>query len=179
MADPMNTPTPMTNADINPPPADTGFQPAAPLKDAHTELEPDAADTADGNKTGGTTASSAGQAVKGGASKVGQQATEKLRMFADDGKARAGTALDQLSQMLTDAADQVDGKLGDQYGQYARNAAGQVQTFADSVRNKDVDEALEDVRSFVRQSPGVAIGTAAALGFVMARLVQSGLDNKA
>ena len=78
--------------------------------------------------------------------------------------------------MLTDAAGQVDEKLGQQYGQYARSAADQVQGFAETVKGKDVEDLLEDARRFVRASPAAAIGVAAALGFAVARLVQAGVE---
>lgn len=168
---PDNDLKPMTDQDIETPPATTDFQPAEPLKDAGVEFQ-----SAEAGDTAG--AAGARQAIRDNAGKIGQQATDRIRTLADDGKARAGTALDQLSQMLTDAAGQVDEKLGAQYGQYARSAAGQVQGFADTVKNKDVDALLEDARSFVRASPAVAIGAAAALGFVVARLLQSGLDTQ-
>lgn len=187
MADP-NTPTPMNDADISAPPATTRFEPAAPLKDAHTSFEPATGTGAGadaGTSFGGTggqdsngRTAAAKQAIKDGAGKVSQQATEKVRTFADDGKARAGSALDQLSRMLTDAASQVDEKIGGQFGQYARSAADQVSGLAETIRNKDVDELLEDARGIVRQSPAAVIGVAAALGFVAARLVHSGIDNQ-
>ena len=50
--------------------------------------------------------------VKDSATKYGAQAADKAREFADTGKQRATGALDQLSQMLHDAAGQVDEKLG-------------------------------------------------------------------
>lgn len=81
--------------------------------------------------------------------------------------------------MIQDAAGQVDDKLGAQYGDYARSAAGVVSNFSGQIRDKNVDELLDDARAFVRKSPGVAIGVAAALGFALARVVQSGLDDKA
>ena len=158
---------PMTDADDSPP-ADTEFTPAAPLKDAGVEFEP-------ADDTGGG-AHGVRQQLTDAGGKLGQQASEKVRSFAEMGKERAGGALDQLAQMLTDAAGQVDGKLGAQYGQYARTAAEQVQGFAGSVRDKNLDELLDDAREVVRKSPAVAIGAAAAIGFVVARLVQSGLD---
>ena len=167
---------PMTDADDTPP-IDTEFTPAVPLKDAGVAFEP-AGDT-DGNTQPGTSGG-VRQQLTDASGKIGQQATETVRSFAEMGKERAGGALDQLAQMLTDAAGQVDGKLGAQYGQYARTAAEQVQGFAGSVRDKNLDELLDDAREVVRKSPAVAIGAAAAIGFVVARLVQSGLDaNKA
>ena len=153
----------MTDADIAAP-TGTEFTPAVPLKDAGVEF------TADGG-TGGSR-----QQLKDASSKLTAQAGDKARSFAEMGKERAGGALDQLAQMLTDAAGQVDGKLGAQYGQYARSAAEQVQGLSASVRDKDIDALLEDARGLVRKSPAVAIGAAATIGFVVARLIQSGLD---
>lgn len=132
------------------------------------ETTPDAED-------GGRTAQ-AKQTFADGAGKIREQAYDKARAFAEDGKAKATGALDQLAQMLTEAATSVDDKLGDQYGQYARSAAGTVSGFADQVKGKDVDALIEDARGYVRQSPAVAIGLAAAFGFVAARLIQSGVD---
>ena len=61
-------------------------------------------------------AGDAKQAIKDGANKYTAQATDKVRTFAEDGKARASGALEQVAQLLTDAAGQVDEKLGSQYG---------------------------------------------------------------
>jgi len=125
-------------------------------------------------------ADQAKQTVKDYSSKYGAQATDRIRSFADTGKERAVGGLDQLSQLITDAAAQVDEKLGAQYGDYARTAAGAVNTFSEQLKAKDADELLDEAREFVRKSPGVAVGVAAALGFAVARLVQSGIDgNKA
>jgi ElaB/YqjD/DUF883 family membrane-anchored ribosome-binding protein len=160
---------PMNDADITPP-AGTEFTPAMPLKDAGVEF--DAASGTD--STGGPR-----QALKQASGKLTAQAGDKARSFAEMGKERAGGALEQLAAMLEDAAGQVDGKLGAQYGQYARSAAEQVQGFSSAVKEKDVDQLLDDARALVRKSPAVAIGAAATLGFVLARLIQAGLDENA
>lgn len=170
---------PLNDSDIVSSPATTDFQAAAPLKDQGDDISPekgqnDAAAT-DGAGANGR-AADARQTIRDGAGKVGQQATERLRGLADDGKARAGGALDQIAKMLTDAAGQVDDKLGAQYGQYARSAADQVSGLSGTLRDKDVEELLEDARKLVKASPAAALGIAAALGFVVARLVQSGID---
>ncbi|MEP9401572.1 hypothetical protein [Sphingomonas sp. VNH70] len=141
----------------------TGFTPASSSFD-------DAADTTAANVGG------AKQTLKDEAGKLSAKATEKARGLADEGKARATGALDEFSKLMEDAAGTVDEKLGEQYGQYARSAAQAISGFSDSLRDKDVDELLDDARAFVRKSPAVAIGTAAALGFVLARIVKAGVD---
>ena len=154
-----------TDADLEAPPIDAEFRPAEPLKDEGVDFTPDE-----------QPAVGAAQTIKDGGNKLVGQATDRARSFADQGKAAAGDKLDEVAQMLSDAAQTVEDKLGGQYAQYARNAADQVAGFSSTVRNKDVDELVDDVRDFVRASPAVAIGIAAAVGFAIARVVQSGLE---
>ena len=165
--------TPMTDGDIAPPPAGTGFAPAAPLKDAgDVSFEPEG-----GGDTLPATAGARDQ-LRQGAQKLTSQAGDTARGFVDQGKDRATDALGQLAQILEEAAGQVDEKLGAQYGGYARQAAGNVQGFADQLRSRSAEDLLEDARTLVRKSPGAAIGIAAALGFAVARLASAGLDQR-
>lgn len=120
--------------------------------------------------------SGARQAFKDEAGKLTGQGIEKAKGYAADGKDRASGALDEFAKLMTDAAGNVDEKLGEHYGDYARSAANSLSGFADTLRNKDVDELLAEAKELVKKSPAVAIGTAAAVGFVLARLVKTGLD---
>ncbi|MBA3880567.1 MAG: hypothetical protein C0500_12725 [Sphingobium sp.] len=119
----------------------------------------------------------AGASFKDGAANFAKQAAEKARDLAADGKARAGDALDEVSRLMGNAADTVDEKLGANYGQYARSAADSIASFSEGLKAKEIDDLVADVQGFVRKSPAVAIGIAAALGFVVARLVKAGLDS--
>ena len=161
-----NDAKPMSDNDVS---SSDDFTPADPLKGATVDN--------DGNE-GGTLVEKTDvkQAFKETVGGYGTQAADKARLFAEDGKAKAGGALDQLATLLNDAAAQVDEKLGAQYGGYARTAADSVTSFSDQVKAKDIDELIEDATALVRKSPGIAIGAAAALGFVVARLIQSGID---
>jgi ElaB/YqjD/DUF883 family membrane-anchored ribosome-binding protein len=114
--------------------------------------------------------------VAAAAKTLGTQATDQIRGLADTGKARASGALGEFARMLDDAAGQVDERLGEQFGGYARQAAGSVRSVADGLDGKELDDIVEDVRAFVQKSPALAIGTAAALGFVVARVLRSGID---
>lgn len=116
------------------------------------------------------------QTLKDEAGKLTQTGLDKAKSYAVDGKDRASGALDEFAKLMTDAAGSVDEKLGAQYGDYARSAADSLAGISETLRNKDVDELLADARELVKKSPAVAIGTAAAVGFVLARLVKTGLD---
>lgn len=104
------------------------------------------------------------------------QAAEKARAYAEQGKEKATGALDNLARMVSEAADSVDQQVGPQYGAYARQAADMVSNFSSTLQSKDVDALVADASDLVRKSPAVAIGAAAALGFVLVRLVKSGVE---
>lgn len=135
------------------------------------EFEP----ATDAGETAPKPAATASQLLKDSAAKIGKQAIDQAKGYAEDGKARAGGALDEIVKMINDAAGTVDEKLGEQYGQYARTAADKVAGFSEGLKAKELDDLIEDARGFVQKSPAIAIGTAAALGFVLVRLIQSGL----
>ncbi|MFK3891020.1 hypothetical protein [Sphingomonas sp. NPDC079357] len=163
-----------TPADAAPPPADASFTPAEPLKNAGVDFTPE-----DSSATGsGSTLTDAKQSARDYVSKGREQAADKARGFAEDGKAKATDALTQLSHLLTDAAGQVDEKLGANYGQYARSAADRVQGFSSAIDQKSVDDLIADARELVRKSPELAVGIAAGLGFVVARLVGAAVDQR-
>jgi ElaB/YqjD/DUF883 family membrane-anchored ribosome-binding protein len=116
--------------------------------------------------------------LRDGASSIREQATTKVRQFADDGKSRATEALEEFSRVVDDAATSIDERLGAEYGQYARRAADAVSDFAETLRNKEVDELYEGAANIVRKSPAVAIGVAAAVGFGLVRLIKSGFPDE-
>ena len=120
--------------------------------------------------------------VSDAAAKVGDataglraQAADKARDYATQGKDRAVGALENVTRLVDEAAGTIDEKVGEQYGAYARQASEYVAGFADTLRSKDVDELFDDAREAVRKSPAIAIGAAAAIGFVIARLIKAGV----
>lgn len=155
------------NEPIDPPATTDGPSPEAVID---TATDTTATDTrADNAEPSGGTAQQS-------AASFARQAFEKARDLTADGKERAGSALDEVARMMGSAADTVDEKLGADFGKYARQAAGGISGFSDRLKAKEIDDLFADVQGFVRKSPVMAIGVAAAMGFVVARLVKAGLD---
>lgn len=98
------------------------------------------------------------------------EAKEKAFMFANDGKAKTSQAMTSVSKMIDDNAAKIDEKVGVKYGDYARGAAKSINDAAVRLDEKTLDELGEDAKAFVRQSPGLAVGMAAAAGFFLGRL---------
>ncbi len=105
--------------------------------------------------------------------KAGARATE----YAGIGKDKTSDALDGLSKLIRDAAGSVDERLGESYGQYARKAADLISSAASSLREKELAAVADDTRALIRKSPVAAVGVAAAIGFMLARLMKSGGSN--
>ena len=104
------------------------------------------------------------------------KAAESARSAAERSKERASEAVSGIGKLLRDSAETIDTNVGKNYGDYARSAADAVDGFAEKMSAKEVDDIVGDARDFVRKSPAVAIGAAAAIGFVLVRLLRSGRD---
>ena len=98
------------------------------------------------------------------------QAKDKASSIAVEGKAKASEALGSLARLVEDNATLVDEKVGAKYGDYARSAAKGLNDVATKLDQKELAELGEDVKQFIRTSPGLAVGIAAAGGFLLARL---------
>lgn len=115
--------------------------------------------------------------LRSGREKLSGQAGERARGIVTQGLERTAEALANVSRMVGDTAGGIEERLGADYGDYARRAASSIENAANSIAAKDPDELIDDTREFVRNSPGVALAGAAVVGFVLARLVKSGLGS--
>jgi ElaB/YqjD/DUF883 family membrane-anchored ribosome-binding protein len=116
------------------------------------------------------------QRIRHGGEKLSNEATDRARGFVSQGLERSAEALSNVSKLVGDTAAGLDERLGQEYGDYARKAASAIENTANTIASKNPDELIEDTRNFVRNSPGLAVAGAAIVGFMVARLVKSGLN---
>jgi ElaB/YqjD/DUF883 family membrane-anchored ribosome-binding protein len=107
--------------------------------------------------------------------KFSSQAGEKARGLVGQGLERSSEALGNVARLVGDTAPGIEERLGPEYGDYARRAASAIENTANAIASKDPDELIDDAREFVRNSPGIALAGAAVVGFVIARLLKTGL----
>src|SRR5207302_4489927 len=116
--------------------------------------------------------------LREGGEKLANQAGDKARGLVTQGLERTAEALANVSKMVGDTAPGIEERLGPDYGDYARRAAGAIENVANTIAEKNPDELIEDTRNFVRNSPGIALAGAAVVGFVVARLLKSGVASE-
>ena len=110
-----------------------------------------------------------------GTESLSSQAGEKARGLVSQGLERSAEALGNVAKLIGDTAPGIEERLGTEYGDYARRAATAVENAANAIAGKDPDELIDDTREFVRNSPGIALAGAAVVGFVLARLLKTGI----
>jgi hypothetical protein len=113
--------------------------------------------------------------LRTGGERLSSQAGEKARGFVTQGLERSAEALGNVAKLVGDTAPGIEERLGPEYGDYARRAASAIENAANTIAAKDPDELIDDTREFVRNSPGLAMAGAAIVGFVVARLLKTGL----
>ena len=117
--------------------------------------------------------SRAKERAKEEAVKLRGQATDRARSAAEQGKSRATETIDGFARAVHEAAGNLEQQVNPQIAQYAHRAADALDSLSDSLRNKSVDELLDDARDFARRSPAVAIGAAVAVGFALSRFLKA------
>lgn len=110
-----------------------------------------------------------------------QMAGSLLDRTRDQIKAQIGTQKENISTGLNDVAQalllssnhlQEQGQGG--VAHYGDQAAEQITKLAGHLRERDVDEVLDEVQTFARQKPGLFVGGAVLLGLAAARFLKSG-----
>ncbi|GGE06502.1 hypothetical protein GCM10011529_11110 [Polymorphobacter glacialis] len=100
-------------------------------------------------------------------------AQSKLLDLAESGKLALVESIDGLAAMSREMAEKVESRGNGLFGGYAWQAANLVGELQDTLRDKPVDELLDDGRDLIRRQPAVAVGIAMVAGFLAARLVKS------
>lgn len=123
-----------------------------------------------------TTTAKVRSSMKDDINNLKTDASDTVRQTANKGKAKASEAIGGISERIRETAGSIDEAVGEKYGGFARNAADTMDDFAKNLNNKDVDDFVDDARNFVRKSPALAIGAAAAIGFLITRIIRAGND---
>lgn len=147
-----------------------------------------------GSASGQTGSSGRGGEVTEQAKQQGQQLTRRAREQAGELVNRGGEQVkSQLANQkheasqrmmpvqaaLRETAQQLRKQGQESMGQYADKAADGADRVSDYLRETDVDEMTDEVRSFTRRSPALFLGGGAALGFLATRFLKSSSQERA
>jgi len=129
--------------------------------------------------TGGGLAQDTVEAAKGLAQSVTAQASnlasnigQELSSTAEARVASGADALRGFAKAIQTAAQELDSQ-SPQVARHMRDAAGQVEAFSDTIRNRKVGDLLNAASDLARSQPTAFITGAVVAGFALARFFKS------
>jgi hypothetical protein len=103
---------------------------------------------------------------------MASDATERVKTAMDSQKTAGADYLGTIAQAVQRSAGQFDNDVP-QAAKYIRQAAGQIETVANAVRQRDMRELVGEVQEFARRQPTLFFGGAVVLGFAALRFFKS------
>jgi hypothetical protein len=158
--------------------SDTTYTPpksnlAGQAKDMARDIRDKAANlTDDVKRTAKDQASQLGDAAKDFATSAAGQVQDKMQQAVSQQKSAGADYIGSLAQAAERAAGEFDQAMP-QAARYIRQASEQIQSVADTVRERDMRDLVGEVETFARRQPGLFFGGAVILGFAALRFLKS------
>lgn len=117
-----------------------------------------------------------GQAMEQAQAKMGQaldKVEEKATSQAETQKVRAAEMVSQAAQAIHQTGDQLRQQDQQSVARFADMAAGRLDNLSGYLRQKDVQEMIDDVQDMARRQPMLFLGGAFAAGLLAARFLKS------
>jgi hypothetical protein len=99
-------------------------------------------------------------------------ATGKVKSALDEQKTASADYLGTIANAVQRAAGEFESAVP-QAAQYIRQTAGQIESVANAVRQRDMRELAGEVQEFARRQPALFFGGAVILGFAALRFLKS------
>jgi hypothetical protein len=112
-------------------------------------------------------------AIVGRSQSLMGSAQSRLLDLAEDGKTELARGFDGLIALANELAARVDSAGVGPFAGYAWQAAGVLKDIQQGLRDRPVEDLLDDGRALIRREPALAVGVAVAAGFIAARLFKS------
>ena len=105
---------------------------------------------------------------------LGSKTKDRIHSEIDSRKETAASEAKSVSSAMERTAGELGPDSPEWLKSTIRQAAAQVQRFADSIEQKDSRQIFNDVRTFARENPTTFLAVCAAAGFAAARLFKAG-----
>jgi hypothetical protein len=103
---------------------------------------------------------------------MASDATGKVQSALNEQKTASADYLGTIANAVQRAAGEFESAVP-QAAQYIRQTAGQIETVASAVRQRDMRELVGEVQEFARRQPALFFGGAVILGFAALRFLKS------
>jgi vacuolar-type H+-ATPase subunit H len=105
------------------------------------------------------------------------KAEEKARQLAEDKKREAAEQVEGVAKMVDSVAEQV-ARAVPPAGDYVRGVSEQIERVSSTLRDRSIDELMDDVRYYAQQRAGLVLGGCLLAGFGLARFLKASADRR-
>lgn len=91
-------------------------------------------------------------------------------------KDRATEGLGSIASAVRESAQPLRNNQQNMIAEYVEKAADQLEQFSTRLRERDINELVNDAQQFARRRPALFVGAAFAVGVVAARFLKSSSD---
>jgi len=118
-----------------------------------------------------------GSAFEGGDRRQGSrlidQVKDKATSQINAQKDRATVGIGSVADAVRQTSQQLRDNQHDAVAQVVESAASQLERFSNHLRNRSLDQLVDDAQQLARQQPAIFIGTSFAAGLVAARFIKA------
>lgn len=132
-------------------------------------------DNSDGMTGASSTPADSARRIKDSASTVIERGKEAAGEAATKGAERVASTADSTASALRRAADDVEGD-NRMIGTALRKSAESIERATQSLHGGDYSRALDDLNGFARRQPALFLGASVALGFALARVGKTAIE---
>jgi hypothetical protein len=104
---------------------------------------------------------------------LGQILRDGTRSQLDSQKERATQGLNNLAGVVRGTTEQLREGGQTKAADYVARAADQIEHWSSTLRNRELDDVLNDLQDFARRQPALFLGTAFGIGLLAARFLKS------
>lgn len=115
--------------------------------------------------------------VKSSAKQASREAKQQAAETLDENRERAAEELDKIAHAARAAASDLEDQEQEGLSGYVADMAQGIGSFADSLRQKNMDELLHEAREVARRNPALFIAGSIAIGFGLSRFAKASVHH--
>ncbi len=97
---------------------------------------------------------------------------EKAKSMFSDGKSQVSESLGSIAQAFRQTGEQLRSQDFGSVAGYADQAADSIERVSGYLRDKNVDQILDEAEGLARRQPMIALAGAFVVGFILARAIK-------
>jgi uncharacterized phage infection (PIP) family protein YhgE len=126
-----------------------------------------------------TKAQEVAQQAKGKAQQTAQKLKEQGKQQIETGKDTAAQTVEQVADAVSRASDELHQQQQDGLADYASQLAAGITRFADTLRNRSIDDLIAETQSLARRNPTAFLLGSVGVGFALSRFLKASSQRNA